>query len=971
VTDAYGCKTDAEFAGLLEENIRQRGAMDILISDGTKAQIGTKVVDIMRMYRIGNYMSEPEHQHQNFAENRIRTLKDTSNRIMDRSGAPAVTWLLCLVYVAALLNNLSSESLDGSTPLQKMYGVTNDISAFVNFYFYQPVLYAVDNKFPSESTEKSGRWVGIAENVGDALTYKILTDDTQKIIYRSAVRARNDKDEPNNRLEPFGGNESEKPIKAVIMSRELPLPDVRSPMFTPDDLVGRTFLKQPEEDGQRFRARIVRKIIEMENNEEKIKFLCKLPESDQDEILAYNDIIDYIEQQYSKEQDDPDRLWIFKEIIAHEGPLPKSHPNYHGSKWNVMVKWEDGSTTNESLVKFAKDAPVECAEYGKKHNLLDKEGWKRFKPMVKSNKTFQRMMNQAKLKSIRHAIVYKFGLQVPKGYSHAETLDRENGNTKWSEAIKTELKQIMEYETFEDKGKQAKPPEGYKQIRCHFVFDVKHDGRQKARYVAGGHMTDPPLDSVYSGVVTLRSLRLVVFLAELNGLELYAADVGNAYLEAYTKEKVCIRGGAEFKHLGLEGHLLIIKRALYGLKTSGARWHERFADTLRSEGFTPCKADTDVWLRETDGVYEYLAIYVDDLAMAMKDPAAFCEILRTKYGYKLKGDGPLKYHLGCDFGRDPDGTFFYGPFKYVEKMMDTYERLFGEKPKGYSSPLDKGDHPELDMSPEVDDKDRAIYLSLCGQSQWLISLGRFDISSAIVTLSRFRAAPREGHLKRMKRIFGYVRQYPKGAIRVRVGLPDYSGLPENTYDWSGVYGNVSEELPKDMPLPLGKPVITTTYEDANLYHDYLTGRSLTGVLHLVNQTPLDWYCKRQATVETATYGSEFNAARTATEQIMDLRYTLRMLGVPIIDSYMFGDNQSVLTNSTVPHSQLNKRHNALAYHRVREAIVARVMKFFKIDGKRNPSDVLSKHWGHVEAWPHIQPLLFWRGDTSVIPDKGE
>ena len=81
------------------------------------------------------------------------------------------------------------------------------------------------------------------------------------------------------------------------------------------------------------------------------------------------------------------------------------------------------------------------------------------------------------------------------------------------------------------------------------------------------------------------------------------------------------------------------------------------------------------------------------------------------------------------------------------------------------------------------------------------------------------------------------------------------------------------------------------------------------------------------------YGSEFNAARTTTEQIMDMRYTLRMLGVPVIDSYMFGDNQSVLTNSTVLHSPLNKRHNALAYHRVREAIVAAVMKFFKIDSK--------------------------------------
>ena len=96
------------------------------------------------------------------------------------------------------------------------------------------------------------------------------------------------------------------------------------------------------------------------------------------------------------------------------------------------------------------------------------------------------------------------------------------------------------------------------------MFDVKHDGRQKARYIAGGHLTGPPLDSVYSDVVSLRSLRLVIFLAELNGLQLYAADVGNAYLEAKTKERVCIYGCPEFRDLGLEGHLLLIIRALYG-----------------------------------------------------------------------------------------------------------------------------------------------------------------------------------------------------------------------------------------------------------------------------------------------------------------------------------------------------------------------------------------------------------------------
>ena len=117
------------------------------------------------------------------------------------------------------------------------------------------------------------------------------------------------------------------------------------------------------------------------------------------------------------------------------------------------------------------------------------------------------------------------------------------------------------------------------------------------------------------------------------------------------------------------------------------------------------------------------------------------------------------------------------------------------------------------------------------------SSGRFDIACAIMTMSRFRAAPRKGHMKRMKRICGYVKQYPKRAIHVRPGLPDYSDLPLEKYEW------IAEELPSDIPVPRGKLVITPTYEDANLYHNYLTGRSVTGILHLVNQTPIDWYCK--------------------------------------------------------------------------------------------------------------------------------
>jgi hypothetical protein len=105
---------------------------------------------------------------------------------------------------------------------------------------------------------------------------------------------------------------------------------------------------------------------------------------------------------------------------------------------------------------------------------------------------------------------------------------------------------------------------------------------------------------------------------------------------------------------------------------------------------------------------------------------------------------------------------------------------------------------------------------------------------------------------------------------------------------------------------------------------------------------------------------------------------LRYLGVPIKGkAYMYGDNQSVITSSTIPHSRLSKRHNALSYHHVREALAAKIINFIHIMGEKNPADILSKHCGYPQMWPHVQPLLFWLGipkeanDEEKVEDKSE
>jgi len=172
-----------QFHETLQDVIRKRGAMDKLISDNGSTIISEIAKSILCMYVIDDWQSEPYHQHQNFAEQRYLTIKEWVNRVMDRTGAPPELWLLCLEYVVYLLNCISTPSLDNSTPFQSLTGQVADISALIHYCFYQPVFFkSYEDHYPSKSNEKHGYWVGIADSVGDTLTYKILDTETHKVV---------------------------------------------------------------------------------------------------------------------------------------------------------------------------------------------------------------------------------------------------------------------------------------------------------------------------------------------------------------------------------------------------------------------------------------------------------------------------------------------------------------------------------------------------------------------------------------------------------------------------------------------------------------------------------------------------------------------------------------------------------------------------------------------------------------------
>ena len=140
--------------------------MDKLLSDSSKTEISNKVMDILRAYHISNWYSEPYHQNLSPAEWRYRTIESWNNTVMNRSGAPANCWLLCLIYVCYLLNHIACHALDGKIPLLNLTGITSEISIILLSTFYQPVFYATyDQKFTFECEERAAYWVGFGRIV--------------------------------------------------------------------------------------------------------------------------------------------------------------------------------------------------------------------------------------------------------------------------------------------------------------------------------------------------------------------------------------------------------------------------------------------------------------------------------------------------------------------------------------------------------------------------------------------------------------------------------------------------------------------------------------------------------------------------------------------------------------------------------------------------------------------------------------
>ena len=866
----YPMKREGDGPTILQDFIRDHGSPFVLRNDNSQMQSGHLWTSICRKYNIRQTFTEPNHPRQNPAERYIGHVKDLVIKILDRTGAPDSFWALCGSYVVYILNRMAHPLLDNWTPFERRHGYTPDISAILHFGFWDPIyFFDSETSFP-QSRERAGHFVGLTESIGDALTYWVDDDVTHQLLARSFIRQAT---VPNNRVASNGIRIRDHSV--LVSDRVTPLlvghqdlvPDKPLVEFDPMDHSG--FPSQLDDPISPTTPSQNPSNIHTTSSVNEAHPGSRISVYWPDDDKYYDGVITRMDKNGSKctityDDGDIERLDLRHETIT----IPKStiptinldaNPDTNGKlstssssslldlnsmpdtddvdRWKMLrildhkeigpyktefkIQWDSGETTWLPLSIVKRSDPNLFTGYA-----LTARG-----PWANTFRNQRRHLHQLCSNIFKTStVLYKYGFRLPRSSKEAFEIDKSNGNTLWATAINKEMFKIEQFNVFKE---SSSVPTGYERLRCMLIFDIKLDGTHKARLVADGSGSPASTDS-YSSVISPDHVRLALIAAALNVLDHSMIDLENAYLHALTKELAYTYLPLEFGNLC--GKTLIFHKALYGMRTSGACFHTALSKVLLSMNFLPSRADPDLWFRVHNGTYEYIVRYVDDLLIFAHCSKDIVAILQTTFSVRI---GSSNLFLGGDISFH-DGCPFTSAKTYITNTCKKVESLCSVELQHYDSPMATDDHPELDDTSPLDPQMHSIYRFLVGACQWIIILGRMDILHAVSALSHFSQLPHKGHLTRMLRVFGYLKFHSTLGISM---VPTVSSFPTSSTEfipqqWREQYPHAAEDIPTDVPTPLGRPIILVAHVDASHASNLINRRSVTGFVILANGVPI-------------------------------------------------------------------------------------------------------------------------------------
>ena len=1026
----YPMEKKSDFDQALQLFCKEVGVPIALVVDPSGEQTSRAVKRFCNQVGTTLRILEESTQWANRAELYIGLFKKAIRRDLRLSNCPMVLWDYC-AQRRALIHNLTPRNLfqlEKQTPYQITTGTQGDISNLCRFAWYDWCYYKEASEkatiFPNQK-ESLGRILGPSKNEGNEMAQWVLTRKGTVVPRRSCRRLTQEElDSPSEvkkrdtfdkiiklklgdcmSLPPTPVN---KPPPSEInahsydsrnsdeeeprdMVDEDPVDENGTPVFENsfgDTLINAEVLLPQGEDLQK--ARVMKRRINTDGNEigtydsnpllNSIIYEVEFPDGT---VRDYGANV-IAENLYSQLDEDGHRQQVLDCILEHskdETAVPKAEKyavTKGGSKrlrkttigWKMLVRWTDNNEQWIPLRKLKDHYPVQAAEYAKVNNIDDEAAFAWWVPFTLRKR--DRMLASVKAR-IKDTTV-KFGIKVPRTTKQAKALDLENGNRLWQDAISTEMGTILP--AF-DLSKDDFIPPGYQRSSGHLVFDVKMDFTRKARWVKDGHLTKDPDSSNYAGVVSRESVRIALTYAALNDLDVCAGDIKSAYLQAPSSEKHYIICGEEFP-LEWQGRVALIRRALYGGKSAGTDYWKHMRTCMSHLGFESCKADPDVWMRESvnpktgTAYWEYVLLYVDDCLAISHRPREVLEKEIGKYWTMKPGSvGPPTIYLGNKVSKvtleNGVKAWSFSSSQYVQGAVSNVETYLKKQdkslPRKCSTPLSAGYRPEIDVTEELSSGEASYYMSLIGILRWIVELGRVDITCEVSMMSSMMANPRIGHLEQLFHVFGYLKSNHNAEMVFDPTVPeiDMDKFPKE--DWSHTpYADFKEQLPHDMRKQLGFGFKISAYVDSDHAGDSITRRSRTGFIIFLNSAPIYWLSRKQPGLETSSFGSEFMAMKHCCEYLRGLRYKLREMGIPVEGpSYIFGDNKSVLVNSSVPDSVLQKKSNSIAYHFVREGCSCDEWRVAYVNTLENIADLLTKPLGGEKRRYFIRKILHWLG----------
>ena len=252
---------------------------------------------------------------------------------------------------------------------------------------------------------------------------------------------------------------------------------------------------------------------------------------------------------------------------------------------------------------------------------------------------------------------------------------------------------------------------------------------------------------------------------------------------------------------------------------------------------------------------------------------------------------------------------------------------------------------KLDITMLCDDSSTNYYQNLIGVLRWIVELGWIGIAFEVLSLSKLLSYPSPGHIYQALHIYKYLKTHIDNDLSFDPMYHDFANLNQNHQkidEMKKIYVKAKEEFPTNAPKHRGKSVQLNCFMNSDHAGDCMTRRSQTGILIFGNSAPMNWYSKKQNTVESSTLRAEFVALQIATELITSFRYKLRMFGIPVTEpANVFCDNEVVYKSSAFAELQLRRKHQSICYHLLREAVAAGKIIVHKVDGKDNLANLLT------------------------------